>query len=540
MIAIAIDGLDEEDFRRSIETMLRRGDADDAARRLRTLLAPYVGVGRILPPRFLGVSAADLTISGWEGLGERLAQHDRPDHPVTALSIAFGLPPEDSPDVPRTAPWVETGYYSDDSFPFSQSARDDLLDGYSYFGCDWSGDCEASDTDLAIAGIDDLHSALTRLEGRLIASDALDADGIRAGSLGSCYVSVLLFQAVRDTIARHGLPRPLCVLTGCNGVYPYFDAPVAGIEASAKNGSAASGEDGEAEETASRGGSPRYGSLLMSSIPRAKKRAVLVLAETEEETAVRIANLRGLQQLADAPGTEDAKKLTKRLTLHFPEAPEVTDAPEVVEAAEVFEATEVTETSDLAVPGDQDQPRLSGAFAKPVAIATPWQKPDPDVAFAGYQGLPAPQDVPNVSEAPRPVAPKPAAPQLDVTREAATTDWKPAAPGFALLDTQEFAGPVAPAPAYVGLEPGESVFSEAHRRLADLREYADTDADSGEFHWPHNLAWQGEADDEFEVEFEVGEQPAPPASSGLRLNWFARMRAGFSDRLRGLFLRRRG
>ena len=66
MIPIAIDGLDEEGFRRSIELMLRRGDFDRAAERLRALLAPYVGVGKLLPPQFLRVSPADLSISGWE------------------------------------------------------------------------------------------------------------------------------------------------------------------------------------------------------------------------------------------------------------------------------------------------------------------------------------------------------------------------------------------------------------------------------------------------------------------------------------------
>lgn len=300
MTTIAIDGLNEDEFRRSIERKLRRGQADEAVERLRELIAPFAGPGRILPERFLTIQAGDLVLNGWSALGDSIRRHDRPGRPVTALSIAYGWPGEEVP-VPdpegRLSPLVETAYYTDDAFPFSQSGRDDLLDGYSYHGCTWADDCEASDRALWLDGIDDLNGALAALEARLLASDTPDEEEIRAGSLGACLLSVLLFQAVGERIARDGLPRPLCVMAGSNGVYPYFDAPVAGMPEDARR--AAELAEEEAVDAGVPG--PRYSSLLVTGIRRAQKRAVLVLEETEEESAVRIARLRGLTHAEPPP-----------------------------------------------------------------------------------------------------------------------------------------------------------------------------------------------------------------------------------------------
>jgi hypothetical protein len=302
---IVIDGLNEEDFRRSIENRLREGKAGAAIERLRALLGPYAGPGGILPDRFLTIDAADLALSGWDALGEAVCQHDRPGRPVTALSIAFGWPGEDGPQPDaegRFHPHVETSYFNDDAFPFSQCGREDLLEGYSFYDCTWAGDAEATDTALSLDGIDDLHSALAELEARLLASAEPDEDGIRAGSLGSCLLSALLFQAVSDQIGRNGLPRPLCVMAGSNGVYPYFDAPVAGMPEDVRKAAEAQADlagagHGQAIPA------PRYSSLLMTGIPRAKKRAVLVLEESEDELANCIT---GPSSIAHAEG-EDAE-----------------------------------------------------------------------------------------------------------------------------------------------------------------------------------------------------------------------------------------
>ena len=303
MSSIVIDGLSEEDFRRSIQNRLREGKASSTIMRLRGLLAPYAGPGGILPERFLKVEVTDLILSGWDTLGEAAARHDRPGRPVNAVSIAFGWPGEDLPQPDAQGhlpPCLETSYFNDDAFPFSQSTRETLLEGYSYDGCTWSGDPEATDTALTLAGVDDLNGALAALEAKLLADDEPDEEHLRAGSLGACLLSALLTQAVTDQIGRDGLPRPLCVTTGSSGVYPYFDTPVAGMPPEAikvaekQEDTVPSGQDVPV---------PRYSSLLLTGIPRAKKRAVLVLEETEDEIAVRIAGLRNLHH----PEREDSE-----------------------------------------------------------------------------------------------------------------------------------------------------------------------------------------------------------------------------------------
>lgn len=308
MSTIVIDGLNEEDFRRSIQNRLREGKLAPAIARLRALLAPFAGAGGLLPERFLTVTSADLVLTGWDRLGEAVSCHDRPGRPVSAVSIAFGWAGEEVPQpnaVGRLKPHLETSYYNDDSFPFSQSSRDDLLDGYSFDGCTWSGDPQATDTALALDGIDDLYGALARLEAQLLASDEPDEVGLRAGSLGACLLSALLIEAVTHQIARDGVPRPLCVTAGSNGVYPYFDAPVAGMSAETIKTNAAQ----EDMVIAAQGiPVPRYSSLMVTSIPRAKKRAVLVLEETDDELAVRLSGLRNLHH-ADRDEIEETREV---------------------------------------------------------------------------------------------------------------------------------------------------------------------------------------------------------------------------------------
>ena len=238
---ITIDGVNEHKFRLSIENMLRHGKADDAARKLRGLIAPYAGDGAILPARFLTVTSADISLAGWEELGKRIAGYDRPNNRISAFSIAVTDPeaenaPAAEPGV--SVPRIETNYFSDDAYPFSEADRGDLLDGYSLYGCEWQGDFEKTDSTLSVKGVDDLYGFISRLEARLMDSKTPNLEEIRAGSLGACYLAVLLHQAVRDKIAKDGLPRALCVMAGNDGVYPFFDAPVISSEECVENGSA--------------------------------------------------------------------------------------------------------------------------------------------------------------------------------------------------------------------------------------------------------------------------------------------------------------
>lgn len=307
MNAITIDGLGEEDFRRSIESMLRHGQADAAAKRLRALLAPYAGAGEtpILSDRFLAVSSADVTLSGWDRLAGSIGEYDRPGQRVSALSIAVaegdGLGPDKSG---MLKPSIQTSYFTDEAYPFSGSARADLLNGYSQYQSEWQGHCEGTDDTLSVEGIDDLYGAVARLEARLLQSPEPSTEEICAGTLGACYLAVLLHQAVQETVRRDGLPRPLCVMAGSAGVYPYFDAPVMSCEECLEAGIVArlpiglppslaqaeemddeDEEDEEAEEDEASDRAQSYGSLLTLGSSMRKKKPVMVLDAADATAA---------------------------------------------------------------------------------------------------------------------------------------------------------------------------------------------------------------------------------------------------------------
>ena len=383
--------MNEEDFRRSIENRLREARPGAAIERLRALLAPYARPQGLLPERFLTVDSPDLVLMGWDTLGNAISRHDQPGRAITALAIAFAWPGDDVTDPGvegNLRPHLEISYYSDNAFPFSQSGRDDLLEGYSYYGCSWNGDVEATDTALWLEGIDDLHGALALLEARLLLSDEPDEEGIRAGSLGACLLSALLVQAVGDRIARDGLPRPLCVMAGSSGVYPYFDAPVAGMPEDARMAAEAREDLVEVPYGAP---APRYSSLRMTGIPRAKKRAVLVLDESDDELSSRLARLRGINH---------------------------TDSVDEETRLEAIAAADVTEQSD---------PPAAEAGNGPLLAKKPARQ-----AKDLYEmlGLPAPDPPGNESSPPLLTeSPEPAEP--------GSRSEAPVGPGFALLDADQ-------------------------------------------------------------------------------------------------------
>lgn len=298
MEPIIIDGLSEEQFRRSIEDMLRYGDADGAAERLRRLIAPFASEAGRLPARFLTVTPGDIRISGWGDLPDQVDKYDRPDHPVSAISIAI-CEPEKRAARSEVADWlspcVETSFFSDEAYPFTEADRADLIDGYSSFGCEWAGDTEGQERTLAIEGVEDLFGAIANLEMHLFDSEEPDVHAIAAGSVGSCYLGVLVHQAICETIRSSNLPRPLSVMAGSVGVYPFFDAPVmtrdeylakgtinqikrAAMEAPTQPDAVLASHDEDEDEF-------EQGSLLNVGARKLKKQPVLMLEMAELEAS---------------------------------------------------------------------------------------------------------------------------------------------------------------------------------------------------------------------------------------------------------------
>ena len=337
---ITIDGLDENDFRRSIEAMLRHGEADDAAAKLRALLAPHAGPGKLLPARFLTVSPAEVSLTGWQDLRARIGKYDRPDHLISALRIAITDPdpeaPAPAPDPSgKLSPLVETSYFSDTSFPFSEADRNDLLDGYSMDDSAWQGDFEAADSAVKVEGIDDLYGSVAAIEARVMRSDQPDGDDIRAGSLGACYLAVLVHQAVRETVHTAGLPRALCVMAGNDGVYPFFDAPVLARDEYPDDGatmtmphslSPASSNPDEAEPDETTEGPYDFSRLSSGTKRKARKTPVLMLDAAEAQLASHEYEAGAAQQLADADADDRSSLLAVHVAASVAVTPATTDA----------------------------------------------------------------------------------------------------------------------------------------------------------------------------------------------------------------------
>ncbi len=539
MTNLTLDSLNEEEFRRSIEMRLRHDLAGAAIDRLRALIAPYAAPGGILPARFLTVNAADLNLYGWDGLGDALRRHDRPGRPVTALSIAFGWPGDEAP-VPdaegRLNPFIETAFFTDDSFPFSVSGREDLLDGYSYHGCTWADDFEARESIVSLGGADDLHGALALIEARLLASEEPDDEEIRAGSLGACLLSVLLHQAVAQRIASDGLPRPLCVMAGSNGVYPYFDAPVVGMSEEARRAS----EAAEEEEVIDRGvPGPRYSSLLVAGIPRAKKRAVLVLEETREDQAVRIAALRGnqinerapvippsLPQVAAAEDPQSVQRDPETTIVPVAGGPLLTKKQPSASAWD-FRDMLGTPPESAAIPQDDNTPADRSPSAAPPADQPPHTggpedppvppgEPSPDEPEDPFEdspplaGLPEPEDLPASATAAVPM-PRPRFPSQTLVNAGFTLMEPSLQDRLELLLT-----PQSPAPTPLVTQP-----QPAPTETPDAAPYPAPPAETA---WPFGIAWleeeaqfaQGQADLAVDV-------PPPRASLWTRaLDWLLR------------------
>lgn len=367
METITIDGVDENAFRHDIEDMLRFDAVEDALERLRTLLAPYARPGGILPERFLTVTADEVEITGWERLASRLGSHDRPQFPISAIGVvladarALGGP---GPQGGRLAPFIKTYYFTDDAYPFTNAAREDLLDGYTREGFGWQADYQATDATLAIKGIDDLYGTVIELEDRLLDLANPPEEFLRAGTIGACFLAALIHQALRETIRRQGLPRPLCVLAACDGVYPFFDAPVAGwddcLAAVDKDAVPVDVWPSEVDEEGA-----GEASLLSLISRKGTKHMALALGEDDLREAARLAQDAGAERMVMTDDTA-----LRGLFHGVPMA-------DLVEAAEQFLEAEIAEEAAQAAPAEPVAEPAMDLAPQPAPQSAPEPEPEP-------------------------------------------------------------------------------------------------------------------------------------------------------------------
>lgn len=230
---------DDVQFLETVETMLRSGDADGAATVVRARLEEVCGEDRPLPAHVLELTASDVDLVGWDALEEEIAELDECGEPVTA--VAFDIVPE---TICPGEPALETSFFFDTAWPFSECDRDGLLEGYDANGTAWQS--ERADVDGGIVfptGLEPLFRAIRRL-GALEAPAYGDrpegeenAARETARMLAGTYLSVLLHIAVRDKAARfpltsESMPQGLAILVGAREFDPALRAPVCACIAS--------------------------------------------------------------------------------------------------------------------------------------------------------------------------------------------------------------------------------------------------------------------------------------------------------------------
>ncbi|WP_156840523.1 hypothetical protein [Novosphingobium aquimarinum] len=227
MLAEATIGdLGERDFLREIEELLRNDRTDEALDRISEPMARHCRPGGVLPEALIDLNVADIVIGGWDALEPRMRQIDREGYPVTALGIEITEPAPGSE--PGYHPLIETCFYTDSAYPFSECDREALLEGYSSYGTEWQGSCDDCDATITVRGLHEPYAAVAALGGRIRDPERTASEGeIQAYMLGASYLAVLVHAAVRKAVDEKGLPRPLAIFVAGNGSYPGFDAPIA-------------------------------------------------------------------------------------------------------------------------------------------------------------------------------------------------------------------------------------------------------------------------------------------------------------------------
>ena len=230
MFASNLFGNEDElyDFLGDVEALLRRGQPDVAAGLLEAQLGDLADEGSELAKLCLKVPVSAVRITGWEQLGPQLEKLDRPNKPITAVSIDISAPFE-MPVLQEKhgnfyEPDLDTVYYSDSLFRFSRTDRETMLDAYTNKGGPWHGHFENVDSLIGVRGLGGIYGEVLIAQKRCKGDDHEDAMDHDATALASAFVAVRLHQAIKATAEGRGMPRPITLMVGNNESFPFYDA----------------------------------------------------------------------------------------------------------------------------------------------------------------------------------------------------------------------------------------------------------------------------------------------------------------------------
>jgi hypothetical protein len=181
--------------------------------------------------------AALVTISGWDEVFAGVEHYE--GDPITAIGVDMWnedeivLTKQDAYE-----PGLTVSFYSDASFPFSTSSRDEIIAENSSEFTSWQGQGEDIEAYIEIDGIADLNCALLNHKSRIfyrqpqseLESDVEDAPPPPTAApteyvafVLASWLRVLRFhQAIRAQLNGQGLPSTIPVILGTHNIKPYL------------------------------------------------------------------------------------------------------------------------------------------------------------------------------------------------------------------------------------------------------------------------------------------------------------------------------
>lgn len=223
------DAEELERFMGDVQALMRRGQPDVAASIVEAQLAELADEGHELAKECGRLPLDAVRLMGWEKLTANLTVRENKTRPITAMSIDLSGPLENAAtgdgDEVRE-PTLETIYYSDNPFKFSEATRDSLIETYGKRAGQWHGSFEDIGGELSVRGLGRVYGSAIALAARCKAGECDNPADHDAATLAQAFVSVRLHQLMKAVIEGRGLPRPMTVLVGSNEAYPHFDAPV--------------------------------------------------------------------------------------------------------------------------------------------------------------------------------------------------------------------------------------------------------------------------------------------------------------------------
>lgn len=232
MFASNIFGNEDElfAFLGDVEALLRRGQPDVAAGLIESQLGDLADEGSELAKLCIKVPVSAVRITGWEQLGYNLDKLDRPNKPITAVSIdisaPFEMPQLEDKHGNFFEPELDTVYYSDSLYKFTRSDREAMLEAYTAKGGPWAGHFENVDSVIGVRGLGGIYGEVLLAQKRCRADDHEDAMEQDVTALASAFIAVRLHQAIKAAAEGRGMPRPMTLMVGNNESFPYYDAPV--------------------------------------------------------------------------------------------------------------------------------------------------------------------------------------------------------------------------------------------------------------------------------------------------------------------------